>query len=490
MRYWIFGIAVCLLNLASCKSPATGPKEPPPETGHAGSIMIENGSYQSCLLPMVVTVVDTDLAGATVPIRVKSTTDPTGFVLLLKSVTGAPYTYSDSVFFSIVTTDSASRRIRIRDGDFVKVLYNEALPARVDSLSTLWTGQTGTLDPGASIYTGVLNKLSISLFDQDVTDPTVTIRVKSDKDTAGIMVPLHALGSGSFTGRIWFSLTGSVADSVLAVMGTADDNVWMFYHDLTPDQIVRSSICTWKPSLATIVLDASAYHGTDSTAAITLYDDDIIDSTVIVKVTSTTDATGISDTLRVGTPGKFTGHVGFSTGASSAGIIAVQDNDSVTVSYQDGSPDSLVTQSASWKSGYAGSIMIENGSYQSCLAPMVVTVVDTDLVGATVPIRVKSTTDPTGFVLLLKSVAGSPGTYSDSVFFSIVTTDSASRRIRVLDYDNVTVLYAEASPARVDSISTMWSGQTGTLDPGASIYTGVLNKLSISLFDQDVTDLS
>jgi hypothetical protein len=309
---------------------------------------------QTCALPisMVVTVVDTDLVGATVPIRVKSTTDPTGFILQLKKVAGMTGTYSDSVFFSIVNTDSAGRRIKVRDGDIVTVLYTEASPARVDSCSTMWTGMSGTVDPGASIYTGVLNKLAINVFDQDVTDPTVIVRVRSDKDTAGIMVTLHALGGspGMFSGRIWFSLTGSVADSVLAVMGTVDDNVWIYYHDLTPEQNVRSSICTWKPSLATIVLDASAYHGTAGTAAITLYDDDIIDSTVIVTVTSTTDAAGISDTLRVGTPGRFTGNIGFSTGASSAGFIAVQDNDSVTVSYQDDSPDSLVTQSASWNS--------------------------------------------------------------------------------------------------------------------------------------------
>jgi hypothetical protein len=323
-------------------------------SGHAGSIAFDNGSYQGCETPIIVTVIDTDLSGATVPITVKSTTDPKGFRLLLPMVPGSAGTYSDSIFFSIVKSDSTKRTIKVLDQDIITAYYTDASPQSLDSTLTMWDGTVGTVDPGMSIYVGVQNKLTINVWDPDVTDSLVPVLVTSDKDKTGINAKLHALAGspGSFSGKVGFSLKASQGDSVIAVMGTSDDNILIKYHDLTPANDIMGSICTWKPSLATIYCDSAAYHGTTEKMTINLTDDDITDSTVVVNVKSKKDTTGIKDTLRVGTASNriFVGQVGFSATTSRAGFIAVQNGDSVKVSYQDDSPVQLVTQSATWNS--------------------------------------------------------------------------------------------------------------------------------------------
>lgn len=323
-------------------------------SGHAGSIMIENGSYQGCQSPMVVTVVDTDLVAATVPIRVRSTTDPAGFMLSLKRVPGSAGIYSDSVFFSIVNTDSVARRIKVLDQDMVIVSYAEASPVRIDSSLTTWTGTTGIIGPGASQYFGLRAKMYINLFDGDITDSTAIVTVKSPKDTVGISLTLRALpGSpGSFSRALGFSLSASIQDSALAVDGrdSLGQLITMIYHDATPQATMFGSICTWIPAIGTLLLDSTAYHGATGRMGITLIDDDILDSVAVVTVKSKKDATGIRDTLKADpqVAGRFTGHAGFSTTSSAAGVIAVSDGDSVTVIYQDDTPTKSVVTQASW----------------------------------------------------------------------------------------------------------------------------------------------
>ncbi len=322
--------------------------------GHPGTISYDNGSYQSCLVPLVITVVDSDLAAATIPVKVKSTTDTAGITVLLKKIAGAAGTYSDSVWFTIDNSDSARRRIEVRDGDAVTALYQDASPKAVDSVTTIWAGVIGIVQPGGSPVLGVVRPLSIHVWDSDVTDSTLAVHVSSGKEKTGFPVILHAASgsAGDFFGHIWFSLKGSVPDSVLAVMGATSDTVLIVYHDQTPAQDVAAPACIWLPVLGVMFLDSAAYHGTGSLMTINLSDDDIADSSVVVGIVSRKDPVGIKDTLRVtgGTIRNFIGTVGFTTGTSRPGFISVQDGDSVVVSYQDDSPVQTVTQSATWSS--------------------------------------------------------------------------------------------------------------------------------------------
>jgi hypothetical protein len=319
---------------------------------HIGTISFENGSYQSCIVPLVITVVDPDLSSATVPVYVKSTTDPAGITAVLKKTAGAAGTYSDSVFFSIVKSDSAKRLIKVGDGDTVTAFYGDVSPPALVYVNTVWTGMSGFVQPGGSPFLGVVTPMPVHVWDSDVSDSVLFVSVASKKDTAGIQAKLRLVkgSAGDYFGNVWFSLKGSAGDSVLGVMGAIADTISIVYHDQTPRQDMPAGVCIWLPVTATMFLDSAAYHGTGSNMTINLSDDDIADSTAVVVIASRKDPLGIKDTLRVtgGTMRNFTGTVGFTTTASRPGFISVQDGDSVVVSYQDDSPFKLVTQSAQW----------------------------------------------------------------------------------------------------------------------------------------------
>jgi hypothetical protein len=319
--------------------------------GIRATIAFENGSYQSCLVPLVITVIDSGLTSATVPVRVKSSSDTIGITAVLKKVPGAVGTYADSVFFSIVKSDSSRRLIRVRDGDTVTATYADDSPEGPCSERTVWTGLPGNVQPKGSPIIGVIHGLGITLWDSDITDSAVTISVWSKRDTAGLRVSLKkvAQSSGDYIGKIGLSLRRSRGDSVLAV-GPGSDTIFMRYHDLTPKADIMGTGCIWLSMPANMFLDSALYHGTASVMTINLTDDDIEDSTVVVTIKSATDPAGIIDTLKAfgGMNRYFIGGVGFTTGASRPGFISVADGDSVKVSYRDDSPVQTVIQSAVW----------------------------------------------------------------------------------------------------------------------------------------------
>jgi hypothetical protein len=326
-------------------------------TGSGGSIAFEMASYQGCQIPAYLTVLDSNLHGPSLRVRVKSTTNSNGFDLSLKPVTGTTGMYADSLYFSITKSDSAKRLLLVKDQDSVTASYDHGAPSHAASMrttGTYWSGTTGQIGPGASQYFGLRAKMLINLFDSDLTDSAVIVTVKSPKDTTGISLALKPLpgNPGSYSREVGFSLTASIQDSIIAIDGrdSLGQLITMIYHDAAPAGTRLGSICTWIPALGTMVLDSAAYHGTAGKMAITLIDDDILDSSVVVSIKSKKDPTGILDTLVLaeGMLRNFTGQVGFSTTTSRTGFIAVQDNDSVAVSYQDDTPVKLVIQKASW----------------------------------------------------------------------------------------------------------------------------------------------
>jgi hypothetical protein len=328
-------------------------------TGFGGSISFEMASYQACQNPALITVVDSSVTGPTLTIHVNSTTTPAGFSMTLKAVAGAVGTYADSVYFSVKKADSTKRILKVLDQDSVFASYNHITPSHPAALrttGTYWSGTTGQFGPGASQYFGLKAKMLINLFDGDLNDSEVVVTVKSPKDTTGISLALKPVPAnpGSYSGKVGFSTTTSVPGSIIAINGgdSLGQLITMIYHDIAPVGTLYGSICTWIPSAGTLVLDSTAYHGTTSKMGITLIDDDILDSSVVVNIKSKKDATGIRDTLKLDpdAPGNYIGQVGFSTTASAARVIAVADGDTVSVTYQDDTPIKTVSLKASWNS--------------------------------------------------------------------------------------------------------------------------------------------
>lgn len=326
-------------------------------SGTGGSIMFENASYQGCQYPAYLSVLDSSVHGTSLNAHVRSTTNPAGFTFSLKQVSGMVGTYADSLYFSIAKSDSTKHILRVADMDSVVASYDHGAlshPGSLRTTSTVWSGTTGQIGPGASQYFGLRAKMHVNLFDGDITDSVAFVTIKSPKDTVGITLKLKALpgNPGSFNGALGFSLTSSIQDSIIAVDGrdSLGQLITMIYHDAAPPATLYGSICTWIPAVGTLLLDSTAYHGTAGKMGITLIDDDILDSIAIVTVKSKHDATGIKDTLKANPDitGQFLGSIGFSMTASAARVIAVSGSDSVAVTYQDDTPTKTITSKASW----------------------------------------------------------------------------------------------------------------------------------------------
>jgi hypothetical protein len=334
-----------------------------PWYGHVSSIVFDMGSYSGAQYAAAVIVNDSDLTGATVPVRIKSRGDTAGFTLVLKKDPTTAGQYLDSIRFSINSTDSAKHTIKVAQakdamGDSIYAIYNDAAPAVKETTMVQWSGNSAEVNPGASMYGGLTTKITINVSDPDVSDTSVVAWIKSPADTIGIPLTLpRVAGSwGTYSGLLGVT-TGpsSAANRNIKVTGKdylGGELIIISYQDKTPMHLQLGSICTWRPVIGSIFLDSTDYHGTVSKMNVTLYDDDIGGNTAVVTVKSKKDPTGIIDTLRYSGSGArtFSADIGFSTTASNAatGVIRVQAGDSVAVTYVDTTPDTIIVQKAGW----------------------------------------------------------------------------------------------------------------------------------------------
>jgi len=317
--------------------------------GAKGTVALDAASYSSIATPMTITVTDLDMSAPALSVDIITTTyNSQKTTVILNAVAGSYGTYSGKVYFT-PKLSAGNDTIRVKDGDVVTVTYTDDVPpGAIASATATWHGVAGTVTPDAAAYTGLKSKMTITLKDADVTDPSVTVMVKSQKDTAGISVVLNsAAGSaGTYSGQVGFSLKSSTAGSVIAVQN--NDQVTISYNDVAPAAVVTKTV-TWNGASATLAVDSASYHGTTGKKTITLVDNDVVDTSVVVNVKSTKDTVGIPVTLK-GSNFSFSGQVGFSMGASSASAIAVKDSGTVTVTYSDMAPVETKTATATWYS--------------------------------------------------------------------------------------------------------------------------------------------
>jgi hypothetical protein len=330
----------------------------------------DNGSYSGCQTVALIMVEDSYLTGATVLAHVRSTADTVGFGIVLKKDPTTAGQYLDSVHFSIISSDSAKHLIKVRDrgtfNDSVMCSYvvcpgSAGTPATVSGMGVQWSGNAGSVGPGASQYFGLAMPVIVNLNDPDLTDSIAFVTAKDDADPVGIVMTLHQLTTsfGSYTGKLYVSTAGSSqANGVLKVIAKYDtngngENITLLYDDLDPPQVEQGSICTWFSTVGALATDSVAYHGLADTMALTLTDNDVSASKVAVQIKSKKDPTGFIDSLTFSgssTSRQFSGKVGVSTTVSQAAknIIAVQASDTVTIVYNDPYPITVVTRKVPW----------------------------------------------------------------------------------------------------------------------------------------------
>jgi hypothetical protein len=333
--------------------------------GNAGTIMFNMGSYSGAQYPAEVIVYNSGLTVQSIPIRIKSRGDTAGFTLVLKKDPTTYGQYLDSIRFSINATDSAKHMIKVQQakdamGDSIYAIYNYSAPAANDTAMVMWSGNNGEVNPGASMYDGLTTKITINVNDPDVMDSFIVVTIKSPADSVvgiPLLLPSVAGSWGTYSGLLGVT-TGpsSAANRTIKVTGKdyhAGELITILYQDITPYHIQAGSICTWRPVCGSISLDSTRYHGTASKMDVILFDDDITANSAAVMVKSKKDTIGIFDTLKYSGSGAsriFSGKVSFSTTTSNTatGVIAVQSDDLVSVTYVDDTPDTLIVQKAQW----------------------------------------------------------------------------------------------------------------------------------------------
>jgi hypothetical protein len=270
--------------------------------GVAGVVSVDKAKYVAFGSPMAITLVDTDLTTPTVAVNVKSPTDTTGITATLKPVAGKIGTYSGSVTFTLnASVDGKS--IQISDNDNVTVTYNDATPANAVTTKAVWNGIVGTVSLDDTIPYKGQAKATITVDDADVLDSTVTVKVKSEKDTLGITITLKGT-AGKFTGKVGFSSFGASTATTLAAADS--DTVTVVYNDLVPKTAVTKTTVYYMGLIPALGIYSNI--ATPGATVVTGLQPKLITWSGTVAVDSTTNHAGNANIVRfTSNPGSWAG---------------------------------------------------------------------------------------------------------------------------------------------------------------------------------------
>jgi hypothetical protein len=322
----------------------------------AGMMSLSGEQFQGIVRDtMTVFVQDSNVVDSTLPVKVWSTSDKKGFTLRLKRGRD-PYAgavYQGSVTFSLSKSDSTKKELMVAQADSVYASYTDVAPAATVTKSGQWIGAVPLVHPGPSLYLGIRDLMQITLYDNDLVDSTTeVIAHSSNADTAGIPMTLRKMSPGTYqSDKTGFTLGKSVPYKFLQVADTGNgDKIVFTYYDIQTKKTV-SDYVVWKGLIGTIDLGVDydvGFFGTTTPMTVTLKDEDVLIDSAVVHVKSLKDKNGINVTVKGTGNGVFDGLVQFSTTASGAGVIAVQDGDTITVSYNDVAPKGTTFIQAPW----------------------------------------------------------------------------------------------------------------------------------------------
>jgi hypothetical protein len=195
--------------------------------GSVSRIFFDKQQYLS-MTKATITVVDSDLdaTDSYASAAVFSTSDPMGILMILHLVAGQTGTFSGTLNF-------AQNTVIVSDGDTLTATYFDASPQAFLTAKATWNAMAGRVSVDSASYTGIGNRMTITLDDSDITDSVASVKVTSTKDTAGIIAVLKAVTGipGKFSGKAGFSITSSSS----GIIQVADSNVvTVSYSDAAP----------------------------------------------------------------------------------------------------------------------------------------------------------------------------------------------------------------------------------------------------------------
>ena len=217
-------------------------------TGTVGNLNPGMSIYTGVRNLFRLNVFDPDVTDSVMTVLVKSNKDQTGVNAKLFKVAGSPGSYSGQLRFSLTASkgDSVLAVTGSVDDD-IKMTYHDLTPAgNIQGSICTWKPMAALLALDAAAYHGTTGKMTITLGDDDISENSVIVTVKSKKNPTGIKDTLTAADptKAVFTGQVGFSTTTS-GPKVIAVQ-TAD-SVTVTYQDDSPVLLISQS-ATWNPN--------------------------------------------------------------------------------------------------------------------------------------------------------------------------------------------------------------------------------------------------
>ena len=330
---------------------------------------------------------DTKATADTLKVRVRSTSDPTGFDVTLTERYGhadgdlhlvpGDNAFVGQILFTTDASAASTGKLKVADGDVVEASYSDshtsAGPAGSAASTATWrTGATGTLTLPASIRAGTPGVVQVNDADRNADTGSVdqvVVQVVPDRAREAafpLTLTETSANSGVFKANLGVEIFPSCGANTAACV-TSGDRVLVRYDDpsaATGDAVtVESTLVGLDSNGGLLVLDHASYATTSTTATVALDDPDldVTGSADDIDVRVFADADGEGEKLTLHETGMdthiFAGTFQFESGRTEGnGKVHVDNGDRVTVYYldmnTDGTPSTLekvpVLATATW----------------------------------------------------------------------------------------------------------------------------------------------
>ena len=430
--------------------------------GSVAQLTVSDSVAKGYANSIVITVNDVDLLEKkdTVQVSVISDSDQKG--ITVDAIRDGIYYRADLGFAQ--TTKKGF--IAVKDGDKVKVSYQDKNPQVLLEAAFVWKDyikqSIGEISLDRNVFVGENAKANVVLVDGDLTDTTVSVSLS----IAGRNQTLVLSGSaGVYSSSIILSTkTSKPEENVFKV--SDGDLIKVSYSDQKPVTVSVDS-AYWYLARQGYVQFSSDKYSMLASNMIYVYDDDNLDSTCTVTVSSELNTAGIEVKLSR-TGDYFYGSFQMSLNKGSAKTLLVPDGGTVSVTYKDQSTGKSVTDHALISVTKTISLQFAADVYRSYDDKAVVTLSDYSLgLEDVVYAKVWSTSDANKKNVELHPSYGNTIGYSRVGFVEFVSSNANSSQLKVADGDMIYVSYQSAAYGLISQDSAYW---TACKSPTANGY--------------------
>lgn len=444
-------------------------------------------------------------------IRVTTSEDPIGFPVIVQETKEDSGVFEVYLKFNLNESSAKQKSIKVKTGSKIYIKYKDIIK------ETTWKPDDAVLKFDKAAYNGYGVQPLITLDDNDLNllynaVEEINLIVRSSSDPAGISVKLveKSADSGVFTGSFGMDLTKS--DDVNNKLKIAyNGTMTISCNDVintTGKAVIRTGSSTWKTCTGTVKFGKSALTGLQSTAAVSVTDQDLnlrtsyVDTTR-VKIASDTDPNGFTLTLyETGTStGVFSNSIKFSTSATdgSKGIIKIRPTDKIIAEYRDAlnaeNVPGMVTAAAAFQfseAAIATSAKDDTGTGNT----IDITITDPDANNPawkdTIIANVGAGNSTSDLTLHLTETGNNTGKFKTTLYFT--NDDSNGRMLYMSGLNKVNIKYVDKTVPQggsKDIIKTVaWDYKSSIMSLDKAAYTGYNTSAKITLNNMDLNNES